>query len=157
MTPKEFITKELGNFIQNFPQVRVRYEFHEMSNAHFVEMVPNEVYNLNEDYISWEVDMWNRFVKLFPEEGICFISDDALVGIKNVELTLYGENFTSVSAEKDAITMQESIVIKQQKSLLDRTTQITVSDSSCKSEVVSNLTITGNYPSYPQNEFSLAA
>jgi hypothetical protein len=116
MTPKEFITKELGDFIQNFPQVRVRYEFHEMSNAHFVEIVPNEVYNLNEDYISWEVDMWNRFVKLFPEEGICFISDDALVGIESVELTLYGADYAPVSEIQenvvfDAVFSTESYTI----------------------------------------------
>jgi hypothetical protein len=37
--------------------------------------------------------MWDEFVAQYPEEGICFISDDALVGIKNAELTLYGESY----------------------------------------------------------------
>jgi hypothetical protein len=34
MTSKEFIEKELRDFIAQFPQVRARYEFHELANAH---------------------------------------------------------------------------------------------------------------------------
>lgn len=114
MTSKEFITKELGFFIKKFPQVRVRYEFHEMSNAHFVEIVPNEVYNLDEDYISWEIDMWDRFVNLYPVEGICFISDDALVGIENVELTLYGIAYEPVSTVQESIHLDSFTILFQQ-------------------------------------------
>lgn len=93
MTPKEFITKELDAFIEQFPQVRVRYEFRELSNAHFIEVVPNEVYNLNEDYISWELGMYDKFSELYPYEGICFISDDALVGIENATYTKVGSDY----------------------------------------------------------------
>lgn len=93
MTSKEFISKELENFIDQFPQVRVRYEFHEFSGAHFIEVLPCEVYSSNEEYISWESEMLDKFVELYPEEGICFISDDALVGIKNAEYTLRGKDY----------------------------------------------------------------
>jgi len=103
MTAKEFITKELGDFIKKFPQVSVRYEYHELSNAHFIEVVPNEVYSLNDDYISWETNMWDRFVNLYPVEGICFISDDALVGIEKAELTLYGTDYTPVSTIQEMV------------------------------------------------------
>jgi len=103
MTAKEFITKELDSFIKKFPQVRVRYEYHELSKAHFIEVIPNEVYSLNEDYISWETNMWDKFVSLYPVEGICFISDDALVGIEKAALTLYGKDYAPVS------TIQENV------------------------------------------------
>lgn len=103
MTAKEFITKELGDFIKKFPQVRVRYEYHELSNAHFIEVVPNKVYSLNDDYISWETDMWERFVHLYPLDGICFISDDALAGIEKAELTLYGTDYTPVSTKQENV------------------------------------------------------
>ncbi|MDR1343192.1 MAG: hypothetical protein LBK18_08080 [Prevotellaceae bacterium] len=93
MTPKEFIKKEMENFIEQFPQVRARYEFHELSCAHFIEIVPREVYSCDEKYISWEAEMLDKFVELYPEEGICFISDDALVGIENSELTLRGAGY----------------------------------------------------------------
>ena len=93
MTAKEYIKSELGKFIKTFPQVRVRYEYQELSEVHFIEVVPNKVYSLDEDYIAWELEMWNNFVKLYPLQGICFVSDDGLGGIENAELTLYGESF----------------------------------------------------------------
>jgi hypothetical protein len=146
MTPKEFITKELGCFIKKFPQVRVRYEFHEMSNAHFVEIVPNEVYNLNEDYISWEIDMWERFVKLFPEEGICFISDDALVGIENVELTLYGTDYAPVSTVRESITF-DPITILLHQSVTKRTFDVTVTESKGESHTIETTQVPCEYSS----------
>jgi hypothetical protein len=97
MTPKKFIINELKCFIKQFPSARVRYEFHELANAHFIEVVPLETYLSNEAYIAWESAMWDRFVELYPEEGICFISTDALVGIQNAELTLCGKDYRQFS------------------------------------------------------------
>jgi hypothetical protein len=99
MTPKEFILKELKLFIEQFPQVRARYEFREFSGVHFVEIVPCEVYSFNEEYISWEVEMLDKFVELYPEEGICFISDDAVVCIENAEYALRGKDYASAESK----------------------------------------------------------
>ena len=93
MESKEFVEKELRNFIEKFPQSRVRYEFREFANAYFIEVLPREVYSSNAEYMSWESEMWDKFVEHYPEEGICFISDGMLVEIKNPELTLYGDQY----------------------------------------------------------------
>jgi hypothetical protein len=100
MTSKKFIVKKLENFIIQFPQARVRYEFREFANAHFIEILPCELYRSDEKYISWESAMWDKFVELYPEEGICFISNDALVGIKNAELTLQGAAYPAATGRK---------------------------------------------------------
>jgi hypothetical protein len=42
--------------------------------------------------------MFDKFIVLYPTENICFISDDALVGIEHAEYTLYGKNHTQVPA-----------------------------------------------------------
>lgn len=83
MKSKDFIINELDLFVRKFSQVRVRYEFRESSNAHFIEVSPSSVYNLDEGYITWELEMYDKFIDLYPYEGICFITNDALVGIEN--------------------------------------------------------------------------
>jgi len=127
MTAKEFIKKELENFIKQFPKTRVRYEFHEMANAHFIEILPNEIYSLDEKYLLWESEMWDRYVELYPQEGICFISDDALVGINNAELILYGEEYMLVPTEFATINF-DSIVIFYNQSVLQKIEEITFTE-----------------------------
>ena len=117
MTAKELITKELKNFIKLFPQTRVRYEFHEQSNCHFIEVVPNDMYNLDDDYISWELEMYDIFTELCTVEGICFISDDALVGIKNPELTLYGTKYHPIQTRENSVTFDDISISSQRKTI----------------------------------------
>ncbi|MDD4591292.1 MAG: hypothetical protein PHG06_12830, partial [Parabacteroides sp.] len=50
MTPNEFIISKLQSFIHDFPETRVRYEHDKLSDTHFVEVEPNEVYHLSDKY-----------------------------------------------------------------------------------------------------------
>ena len=102
MTSKEHIEVELKKFIKQFSQVKIRYEFHEMANTHFIEVLPYGVYSSDSYYISWENAMRVGFIKLYPTEGICFISDDTAAGIENAELTLFGKAYSSLAGKKRA-------------------------------------------------------
>jgi len=113
MTAKEFIIKELEDFIKRFPQVRVRYEYRTISNAHFIEIIPNETYRLDKDYISWEFDVDDRFSELFPIEGICFISDDALVGIENAIYIKEGLNYAPISTIQKNVAFDAHPTIRE--------------------------------------------
>lgn len=88
-----FILKELDSFIKLFPQTRVRYEFDLDANVHCVEVVPNNVYHLNNDFIVWERKITDAFIALFPNQNICFFSDDAFVGINNVHHEFIGSQY----------------------------------------------------------------
>ena len=71
MTSQEYIINSLNEFIVNFPQTRIRYEFDQLSDVHFIEVVPNSVYRLNEEYIEWKNEMYDRFVTLYPDQNLC--------------------------------------------------------------------------------------
>jgi hypothetical protein len=96
MLPLEFIKSELKNFIVEFPKTRVRYDNDVNSNTHSIEIVPNEVYRLDKDYINWENDFFDRFINEFPDQNICFISDDAIVGLDKIDFELSGKEFVSM-------------------------------------------------------------
>jgi hypothetical protein len=108
MTTTEFIISKLQSFIHDFPETRVRYEHDKLSDTHFVEVVPNEVYHLSEKYIAWESKMFDEFVDQFPLENIGFISDDALVGLDNIDFELKGIYF-----DIPYFSSKESIIIEE--------------------------------------------
>ena len=108
MSASDYIKLEIKSFIQNFPKTRVRYEHHKPSNAHFIEIVPNEIYHLDNSYIQWESDFFDRFISEYPCEGICFISDDAVVGLENIDFEIAGSNFATSVADYSVNNNEEN-------------------------------------------------
>ena len=109
MTPNEFIISKLQSFIHEFPETRVRYEHDKLSDTHFVEVVPNDVYYLNERYLAWESKMFDEFVDQFPHENIGFKTDDALVGLVNIDFELKGLHFDLIcSSSINSIIIEET-------------------------------------------------
>ena len=96
MLPFEYIKSELNNFITKFPKTRVRYENDNNSNTHSIEVVPNEIYRLDKDYIIWEDIFFDAFINEFPNQNICFISDDAIVGLDKIDFELCGKEYMSI-------------------------------------------------------------
>ncbi|OAV66106.1 hypothetical protein Barb4_03037 [Bacteroidales bacterium Barb4] len=159
MDAKQYIRNELEKLIVSFPNVRVRYEYDKNAIVHFVEVVPNEIYHLDNDYIAWENKMTDKFIELFPTQNICFISDDALVGIENEEYVLYRTKYMEISTDKKAIIIDPANVVLQQKTLKDWTKITFIDDDCCgKDNPIENCTISGNYTNENnQNEYYLAA
>lgn len=111
---KSFIKNELNSFVLDFPQTKVRYEFDIDAKVHCVEIVPNSIYQSDSDYISWENTLTDEFISLFPNQNICFFSDDAIVGIKNVEFEILGKkyfDFTSNRTFKNQISIDNIILV----------------------------------------------
>ncbi len=113
MNASEYIISQLENLLQHITNIRVRYEHDKNACVHIVEIVPDEVYHLNNEYMEWELEMFDKFISLYPTENICFISDDDLVGIKNVMYIKEGLTFAQFSEINDINICMPSITIKQ--------------------------------------------
>lgn len=153
MTAKEYVRKSLEILIGKFPHVRVRYEHDRMAEVHVIEVVPNEVYRLDDAYIQWEEKTTDEFIDLFPTQNICFISDDALVGIRNAEYVLEGLTYAPLSVDP---------------SLSTSITPIKIADIHTISAALSIVTVTvpvkqdnnvffGDYFTTPSSSYQLAA
>lgn len=100
----DFVKNALQNFIKDFPQTRVRYEYSEESNVHCIEIVPNEVYYLNETYINWENQLTDNFIEQFVDQNICFITSNSLVGLDEIHYELVGKFYLNrISVNSSAI------------------------------------------------------
>lgn len=93
MIAKDWIEVEIKEVVIQMPHLRIRYENHILSNTHFIEIVPNSIFYLNEPYMAWEEDITIRFIKKFSGQSICFVSDDAIVGIEKVDFEIKGRLF----------------------------------------------------------------
>jgi hypothetical protein len=93
MEEREFIIQELERLVEKFPQIRVRYEFNNLANANFIEISPEEIYERDEDFISWDLNFDSKFHELFGYEGLCILPDDGFDAIDNAELTLCGAEY----------------------------------------------------------------
>ena len=93
MIAKDWIVKEIKDLVLLMPHLRVRYENHLISNTHFLEVVPNSVFYLDEQYKTWEEEVTFKFIENFPNQNICFISDDAIVGIEHIDFEIAGKLF----------------------------------------------------------------
>lgn len=83
MTSKEYIVNELNLFLEKIQNIRVRYEFDQLSSMHIIEIVPDDVYRNDKPYLEWEDNLFSRFIEKFPTENICFISDKSYIEVKN--------------------------------------------------------------------------
>ncbi|MFA6400465.1 MAG: hypothetical protein WCX31_02400 [Salinivirgaceae bacterium] len=117
MISQEYIKSALQVFISKFSQTRVRYEFDSTALTHYIEVVPNSVYHLDEEYISWESAFYDLFVSQFPNQNICFISDDSLVGLDEIQFELVGSKFVEYSVNNDFNCIPtDSVNYNEQKS-----------------------------------------
>jgi len=122
MTAKNWVIGSIKELVSSFPHIRVRYENHILSNTHFLEIVPNSIFHINEKYKEWEEKLTFEFIQKFPNQNICFISDDAIVGLDNIDFEAkgslfdfyYSENITSyhlidkVNFEKGKVDLFDS-------------------------------------------------
>jgi hypothetical protein len=109
-----YIKNELDLFITLFPRTKISYEFDEITNAHFIEVLPNSIYHLDEQYIKWENDFHTRFITLFPNENIGFITDDSLIVLSKVDFQLIGKEYKesiSISTEDISIIKYSEVKI----------------------------------------------
>ena len=91
MKSNEYIISELEKIIIKFPNIRIRYENYD-SNTHFLEITPNLIIS-DKDYINCENEFFNNFISKFPNQNICFLSDDSIVGLFKIDYEIKGDKF----------------------------------------------------------------
>jgi hypothetical protein len=106
----DFIVNNLSDFIKLFPQTRVRYEFDTEANVHCIEVVPNHVYHLNSEYIAWENQLSDSFIELFSNQNICFFSEDAIIGINNIQYEFIGKQYLNIISINDFIPITSNLI-----------------------------------------------
>lgn len=96
MRALDFIKTELQNFILQFPKTKAKVESDEDISSYYLEIIPNEIYHFDENYIEWENSFLNRFISAYPQENIFFITDDSIITIETSCFEIVGTLFKPV-------------------------------------------------------------
>lgn len=113
MDAKEFIKNELALFVKQFTKTKVSYEYDGSTLVHFVEVVPNEIFHHNNEYINWEEDVYQRFNALFTDQTICFVSDDDPVRVEFPEVFFEGIDYAPYTTGEVVNTYSKVKVVIQ--------------------------------------------
>jgi hypothetical protein len=107
MNSTEFVKHTIDKLVIEFPEIQCSYQYKVSSNTHFVEILPSSVYKFDEKYAKAETKATLEFIAMFPDEGICFISDDAIVVIDKPDFVKSGSAYylpqTIVFASKEEL------------------------------------------------------
>jgi hypothetical protein len=123
MEAKDFIKEKLSEFVSVFKKVHVRYEYKALSGIHFVEIIPYEIYQ-SDACTDWMSAVHDE-AELYPTCDICFISDNAFVGIDNAEYEFSGAEYIP------AIVGRNEVIIKEQDVCWD---DVTIFENEGKSD-----------------------
>ena len=88
---KESITYLKGKIDQItdlFPHLKIRYEYRTTISTHFIEILPLEEFESNQEFILFEMELENEFETLYgKKEDIVFISTDSLNEIRTEDFS----------------------------------------------------------------------
>jgi hypothetical protein len=83
MTNQDFVKSYIDDLVKQFPHAQCRYEHDQLSKAHFIEVLPFELYD-SPQFMEWERNTISKFIVDFPYENICFLSSDAVVELTEI-------------------------------------------------------------------------
>jgi hypothetical protein len=81
MKSTNYIKNQLNRLIEEFPQLKISYEFDEIDNSHIIEVLPSKEYNENIHYSKSETEIIIDFISKYPYEEIVFITENSLIKI----------------------------------------------------------------------------
>lgn len=82
-----------NELVQKFPDTKVKFENHQMSNTFFFELISNSDIKLKEEFINWETDTLMKLIEDFPNKNSCFLYQDSLIKIESVDYEVEGETY----------------------------------------------------------------
>lgn len=80
----QYVEYKIKQLKHKFPGIKIRYKYDELSNIHFIQIVPLDILISNAKYINWEEKMHNYFIKTYSQENICFLSENCILKIDDL-------------------------------------------------------------------------
>lgn len=94
---QDFIIEKLKSLYTSIEGVKIRYEYREFMAAHFIEILPINTFENNQEYILIEMEIQDQFEMLFgSNEEILFISSESLNKINDVQFSLGYNEFSNI-------------------------------------------------------------
>jgi hypothetical protein len=84
MNSTEFLKNELQLIATKFPSVHIKYGYNSMIETHIVELLPLIEFTTNVELDNTWIPLSLKFMEIFKDEEVAFISSDSSLSLKNV-------------------------------------------------------------------------
>ncbi len=86
---KDFIIEKLNNLFVSIKGIKIRYEYRAYMSTHFIEILPLDTFEKNQEYILIEMEIQDKFEEIYgKKEDILFISSESLNEIREEQYSL---------------------------------------------------------------------
>lgn len=82
MIAQDFIIKRIDELVEKIPSIQCRYMFDSFSDAHYIEVSPQEVLTSDHGFLKEKCNFILDFVSEYPLQTISFLSADDFIEIK---------------------------------------------------------------------------
>jgi len=94
MNSKVYIISKIDELAKVFPRVKFSYQMDELSETHFIEVLPKDFFEQSTDeFIEQQNNIITEFINKFPHEGLAFISEDDLFKMDCPEHVICGKDY----------------------------------------------------------------
>jgi len=93
MTSQDFIKNKIDLLVSIFPNIKCRYEYEADDDTHTIEITPDSFYNSNIDLPKLEREITTEFIRMFPSEGLFFVTDKSRYPVAISRYTKAGATF----------------------------------------------------------------
>ena len=94
-SPKKFLLEKLNKLVAQFDDIRGRYEYQDPSDAHYLEVIPSDLFFNSDDLRYALSDILEEFIKKYPFESLVFLTEGEGIELENPEFEVVGVNFTN--------------------------------------------------------------
>jgi len=99
MNSREYIHNKINELVRRFPNIKIVYQFDEISDIHIIEVLPKDFFENNEEYKQYESEISFEFDNKFLPESVLFVSENSLNQVEIPELELVGKNYYEFEPE----------------------------------------------------------
>lgn len=105
MSSIKYIKESLKKLVKEIKDIKLIYEFDNLSCIHTIKVLPKSFYDLNDDFAEFQSNMIEYFIENFPNESILFISeDDNIIDIIKPDFVLTGEFYIDPNKKMDLLS-----------------------------------------------------
>lgn len=88
----EFLKLRLQNLTEVFNKILCRYEYDSMSDAHYIQIIPNSQFT-TEDLREEMANLMYEFYDAFPLESLVFLTENDHISLASVDFIVRGVNY----------------------------------------------------------------
>ena len=92
MNSSKFLVGRLNDLIDRLPSILCRYEYDETSNNHLVELICSDD-SCSEQFKQEKTELLRDFRRIYPMEGLLYITSETLSKIKHPTFERIGEYY----------------------------------------------------------------